>query len=122
VRNLIQEFEVIGLEPFDFAFSLAGCLPLPMLSPLLYKVNTDPDVKFAIGCFRRQRSRALDRHAVYIQLLSKQSLRSSEDTLVALQKRMRNFLESRRDVFLVLEDSGAGKPTFGGAPGERALG
>ncbi|GJJ76113.1 hypothetical protein EMPS_08472 [Entomortierella parvispora] len=112
-RNLVREFKTTGLQPFDFVYPLTGRLPLPASSPLFQKVSADPDVEYAIGCLRRQRSGMFDKRAVYIQLLSKQSLRSSEDALVALQERTRDFMKSRREVLLVLGDSGAGKSTFG---------
>jgi len=48
-----------------------------------------------------------------IQLLSKHNIRASEDVLVELQERARTFLGSKREVLLILGDSGAGKSTFG---------
>jgi polynucleotide 5'-kinase involved in rRNA processing len=72
----------------------------------------NPDVESAIDLLR-QRSTAYDKQAVYIQLLSKQNLRESEDVLIELQERARAFLGSKKEVLLVLGDSGAGKSTFG---------
>ncbi|GJJ74247.1 hypothetical protein EMPS_06605 [Entomortierella parvispora] len=102
-----------SMKPFDIAHPLTSSLPPPSTSPLLNKVNTDPDIEFAIDRLLRQRSRVYDRCAIYIQLLSKHSLRASEDVLVELQERTKNFLESKSQVLLVLGDSGAGKSTFG---------
>ncbi|GJJ75017.1 hypothetical protein EMPS_07375 [Entomortierella parvispora] len=73
----------------------------------------DLDIESAIGCLQQQQSISLDTRAVYIQLLSKPNLRSSDDTLIALQDRANNFLQSKREVLLILGDSGAGKSTFG---------
>jgi hypothetical protein len=72
-----------------------------------------PDVESAIGHLHIERTEAYDKRAVYIQLLSKQNIQATEDDLVELQKRTRNFLASNREVLLVLGDSGAGKSTFG---------
>ncbi|GJJ74250.1 hypothetical protein EMPS_06608 [Entomortierella parvispora] len=102
-----------SMKPFDIAHPLTSNLPPPSASPLLNKVNTDPDIEFAIDRLLRQRSRVYERCAIYIQLLSKHSLRASEDVLVELQERTKNFLESKSQVLLVLGDSGAGKSTFG---------
>jgi len=103
-----------GIKPFEFAHPLTrNSLSLLTASPILREVNMDHDVESAIDILLRQRSTAYDRRAVYIQLLSKQDLRASEDVLVELQERGRAFLESRSEVLLVLGDSGAGKSTFG---------
>ncbi|GJJ71500.1 hypothetical protein EMPS_03850 [Entomortierella parvispora] len=102
-----------SLEPFDFAHPLTSSLPLPASSPLLHKVITDPDVEVAIDRLLRHRTREYDTRAVYIQLLSKRSIQSSEDDLVELQERAKMFLGSKSEVLLVLGDSGAGKTTFG---------
>ncbi|GJJ75059.1 protein HIRA/HIR1 [Entomortierella parvispora] len=111
--SLTCGLRVRNVKPFEFAQPLLGSLPLPISSPLLHMVNTDPDVEFAIDRLLRQRSRAYDRRAVYIQLLSKQNLQASEEVLVELQERTSNFLGSKSEVLLVLGDSGAGKSTFG---------
>ncbi|GJJ71247.1 hypothetical protein EMPS_03597 [Entomortierella parvispora] len=42
---------------FELVHPLASRLPLPMTSPLLYKVNTDADVELAIDRLLRQQSR-----------------------------------------------------------------
>lgn len=103
-----------GIKPFEFAHPLTrNSLSLLTASPILREVNMDHDVESAIDILLRQRSTAYDRRAVYIQLLSKQDLRASEDVLVELQERARAFLESKSEVLLVLGDSGAGKSTFG---------
>ncbi|GJJ78312.1 hypothetical protein EMPS_10671 [Entomortierella parvispora] len=102
-----------SVKPLAFAYPFVGRLSLPASSQLLHKVNSDPDIEFAIDRLRRQRYRIYDRRAVYIQLLSKRSIQASEDVLVELQERARNFLKSKGEVLLILGDSGAGKSMFG---------
>ncbi|GJJ67739.1 hypothetical protein EMPS_00085 [Entomortierella parvispora] len=111
-QGLILSLGARTVKPFNLAHPLTSRLSLPTTSPLLHKVNTDPDIEFAIDRLLRQQSRMYDRRAIYIQLLSKQNIRASED-LVELQVRAREFLASKRKVLLVLGDSGAGKSTFG---------
>ncbi|GJJ76144.1 hypothetical protein EMPS_08503 [Entomortierella parvispora] len=112
-QSFVCGFKERGVEPFKIAHPVMSRLSLPSTSPLLHKVNSDPDVELAINRLHRQRYRVYNRREIYIQLLSKPNIRASEDVLVELQERTREFLGGKSEVLLVLGDSGAGKSTFG---------
>ncbi|KAF9086992.1 hypothetical protein BGX23_008423 [Mortierella sp. AD031] len=71
----------------------------------------DCDIEAAIRKLKEQR---IDEHrqAVYIPPQAKANLQASEKESFSLMDKVKEFLDSPRQVFLVLGDSGAGKSTF----------
>ncbi|KAF9539195.1 WD_REPEATS_REGION domain-containing protein [Mortierella hygrophila] len=90
---------------------LSRCLPLPLTSPLLAKVQEIPKLEYDLHVLRLMRI-ADYKQAVYIDPMAKLSLQDTDDDLFPLMDKVRDFLASNTQVMLVLGDSGAGKSTF----------
>ncbi|KAF9899069.1 WD_REPEATS_REGION domain-containing protein, partial [Linnemannia zychae] len=92
-------------------YPLRNRLPPPTSSPILARVQNVPYVEYDLHKLRLQR---LEEHrkGVYIPPQAKPSLQATDDTLFPLMEKVQEFLTGRRQVFLVLGDSGAGKSTF----------
>ncbi|KAG0205119.1 hypothetical protein BGX31_003028, partial [Mortierella sp. GBA43] len=88
-------------------------ITLPELeSPsLLDRVQNRPDVEGNIRILRKQRTKERG-NAVYIPPQAKTNLQASDDARFPLMERVKTFLGSDQQVFLLLGDSGAGKSTF----------
>jgi len=78
---------------------------------LLDRVQSIPDVDTNIRMLRMQRIKGRV-NTVYISPLAKPSLQSADDNQFELMVKVKEFLESKKKVFLLLGDSGAGKSTF----------
>ncbi|KAF9931320.1 hypothetical protein BGZ67_005389, partial [Mortierella alpina] len=100
-------------EPVKFAkpYLLRSHLPMPLISPLLARVQEIPSVERDLDQLRAQRRRNHDQK-VYIPPQAKASLQASDKETKPLMDLVKGFLGSDRQVFLVLGDSGAGKSTF----------
>ncbi|KAF9360000.1 hypothetical protein BGX26_010837 [Mortierella sp. AD094] len=83
----------------------------PTVSPLLDRLQNKPDVGADLRQLRRRRLNERG-SAVYISPQAKPSLQAADDTLFDLATKVREFLNSDRQVLLLLGDSGAGKSTF----------
>ncbi|KAG0077907.1 hypothetical protein BGZ90_006307 [Linnemannia elongata] len=92
-------------------YPLRNRLPFPSFSPILTHVLDIPDVKPDLHRLRQQR---LDEYkgGIYIQLMAKPGLKAKADDVFPLMEKVLEFLSSKRQVMLVLGDSGAGKSTF----------
>ena len=112
VKMLTQDIEKRGDKPFSYPCPLASRLPPPQSSLLLKEVNSAPNLDLHLSRFREERLEAYDSKSIYIPLMSKASLHASSNNLVVLAKRVDAFLGSKREVILILGDSGAGKSTF----------
>jgi len=99
-----------GDEAYSFPYLLSRRMPLPSVSSILRKVNKTADLEPALLKIKRDIN---DRGPeLYIQLMSKAGLHDRGDKLRRLEDRITTFLEGRRQIMLILGDSGAGKSTF----------
>ncbi|GJJ74457.1 hypothetical protein EMPS_06815 [Entomortierella parvispora] len=112
VKMLTQDIEKRGDKPFSYPYPLTSRLPPPKSSLLLKEVNSAPNLDLHLSRFREERLQAYDSNSIYIPPMSKPSLQASGNNLVPLAKRVGAFLGSRREVMLILGDSGAGKSIF----------
>ncbi|KAF9087841.1 Transducin (beta)-like 1 X-linked receptor 1 [Mortierella sp. AD031] len=86
-------------------------LPLPRSFPLLNRALDKPPAENDLGQMRLQRLQEY-RPSVFIPLQAKNKVKTPDDESFSLKEKVLDFLESKRQVFLVLGDSGAGKSTF----------
>ncbi|KAF9573679.1 hypothetical protein EC968_008195 [Mortierella alpina] len=108
---LKQEISKAEAVKFAKPYLLKSCLPVPMISSLLARVQEIPFVEGDLDRLRRQRLRNHDQK-VYIPPQAKASLQASDKETKPLMDLVKEFLGSDRQVFLILGDSGAGKSTF----------
>ncbi|KAG0255126.1 WD_REPEATS_REGION domain-containing protein, partial [Linnemannia exigua] len=103
----LQEVEMADTETYH---PLHTCLPQPILFPLLDRVLNIPEVEYDLDRmkFHRLQERLLP---VFIPLRAKATPTSSHSDF-PLMERVEKFLESDRQVFLLLGDSGSGKSLF----------
>ncbi|KAF9100233.1 hypothetical protein BGX29_006740 [Mortierella sp. GBA35] len=86
-------------------------LPLSSSFPLLYRALDIPSIEYDLENLRRQRLEEF-LTPVFIPLQAKQDLQTSDTKSFPLKQKALKFLQSNRQVLLVLGDSGAGKSTF----------
>lgn len=106
-RALYREVMAGPLIPYP----MAARLPVPSTSPLLARVLAVPSVEYDLHKLRAQRLKERE-NALYIPLLAKPTLQSSDDTLFSLMEKALEFLAGSGIVLLVMGDSGGGKSTF----------
>ncbi|KAF9084073.1 hypothetical protein BGX29_002761, partial [Mortierella sp. GBA35] len=96
-----------SLDPYP----IKARLSVPPHSTLLSRVLSIPDAEPDLLRLRQKR---LGGHqtSIYIPPQAKLTLCSSNDTLFPLMENVLEFLDSRRQVLLLLGDSGGGKSTF----------
>ncbi|KAF9115368.1 hypothetical protein BGW39_003063, partial [Mortierella sp. 14UC] len=92
-------------------YPLRNRLPLPTSSPILARVQNIPYVEYDLHLHKVQRLKE-STQSVYIPPLAKPSLNARDEDLFPLMEKVQEFLESKRQVMLLLGDSGAGKSTF----------
>lgn len=110
-RTLLKDIQQDQAATSSPPYPLRNRLPLPTSSPTLTHVLTIPDVEYNLHRLKLQR---LEEHkkSVYIPHLAKPGLKTKDDDLSPLMESVQDFLASKRQVILVLDDSGSGKPTF----------
>ncbi|KAF9122094.1 hypothetical protein BGW39_010048, partial [Mortierella sp. 14UC] len=106
-QTLYRAVLAAPLEPYP----LQTRLPLPQSSTLLARAQAVLDVDLDLHRLRTQRLESHNR-TVYIPPQAKPTAHSSDDTLFPLMERALEFLESDRQVLLLLGESGAGKSMF----------
>ncbi|KAF9123185.1 hypothetical protein BGW39_009208 [Mortierella sp. 14UC] len=94
---------------FQSPYPLRSRMPMPKSSALLKRVELD--VKFDVDHLRDLRLPSL-RPAVYIPPQAKANLKASDKDTFPLLACVKDFLQSERQVMLILGDSGSGKSTF----------
>ncbi|KAF9922595.1 hypothetical protein BGZ67_010377, partial [Mortierella alpina] len=92
-------------------YPLRSQLPVPVVSPLLARVQEIPFVERDLNLLKSQRLASHDQR-VYIPPQAKASLQASDMDTKPLMDLVKEFLGSDQQVLLVLGDSGAGKSTF----------
>ncbi|KAF9083323.1 hypothetical protein BGX23_011578, partial [Mortierella sp. AD031] len=92
-------------------YPLITRLPIPESSLLLAKVLKIPSLEYDLHRIMAQRLKA-HQQAVYIPPYAKANLKASDDEYFPLMEKVMEFLESDRQVFLILGNSGSGKSTF----------
>ncbi|KAF9118744.1 hypothetical protein BGW39_000914 [Mortierella sp. 14UC] len=80
-------------------------------SQLLARVQEIPPVEYKLHRFKVQRLKPRY-HQVYVNPKAKATLLSGDADLFSLEDNVREFLCSKREVMLILGDSGSGKSTF----------
>ncbi|KAF9943369.1 hypothetical protein BGZ67_000049 [Mortierella alpina] len=96
---------------FDAFYPSMSRLPPPEGWCLLARVQGTTDVERDIHRLRTKRLHGYNQN-VYIPPLAKASLQASDNDALPLMDKVKDFLRSDQQVFLVLGDSGAGKSTF----------
>ncbi|KAF9095856.1 Transducin (beta)-like 1 X-linked receptor 1 [Mortierella sp. AD031] len=86
-------------------------LSTPVSFPLFAKVQETAAVEYGLHQLRLQRLEE-GRQPIYIAPQAKANLNAKDDDLFSLMENVKEFLESRRQVMLILGDSGSGKSTF----------
>ncbi|KAK3841816.1 MAG: hypothetical protein J3R72DRAFT_491132 [Linnemannia gamsii] len=94
----------------SITYPLRARLPAPG-SSLLARVQEIPPVEYKLHRFKVQRLKPRH-HQVYVGPKAKASLQSRDKDLFSLEENVREFLRSKREVMLLLGDSGSGKSTF----------
>ncbi|KAG0294754.1 hypothetical protein BGZ96_000508 [Linnemannia gamsii] len=92
-------------------YPLRNRLPLPPFSPILTRALAIPSVELDLHRLRLQRLQEY-KGGIFIPPLAKPGLKAKDDGLFSLLEKAQEFLESERQVMLVLGDSGAGKSAF----------
>ncbi|KAG0318080.1 hypothetical protein BGZ97_004367 [Linnemannia gamsii] len=110
-QNLLKDLHQDQVTTSEIPYPLRNRLPLPTKSPTLIRVLTIPDVESDLHRLKLQRLEA-HRKDVYIPPLAKPGLKANDDDLFPLMEKVQDFLASKRQVMLVLGDSGSGKSTF----------
>ncbi|CAO3569248.1 unnamed protein product [Mortierella alpina] len=115
VRDLaltfLQKATKDGSTTVAHPYPLRSHLPIPGSSPLLAIVQEIPYVEYDLDKLRSQRLKDYSQ-TVYIPPQAKATLQASDEEAVALMQKVKEFMKSEGQVFLVLGDSGAGKSTF----------
>ncbi|KAF9136314.1 hypothetical protein BGW39_000030 [Mortierella sp. 14UC] len=110
-QALLRDLKQDQYTPLQHPYPLRVRLPLPTSSPILSKVQNVPYVEYAIQKFRLQRLTE-SKQTVYIPPMAKANLQARDDDHFLLMDKVNEFLESNRQVMLILGNSGAGKSTF----------
>ncbi|KAG0270466.1 hypothetical protein BGZ95_001685, partial [Linnemannia exigua] len=92
-------------------YPLRNHLPMPASSPILARVQNIPSVEYELHKARLLRLKEAQL-PIYIPPMGKSNLQARDDDLFPLSEKVQEFLDSDRQVMLILGDSGAGKSTF----------
>ncbi|KAG0264870.1 Transducin (beta)-like 1 X-linked receptor 1 [Linnemannia exigua] len=110
-RSLLANLQEDELADTETEYPLHIFLPQPTRSPLLDRVLKIPEVEYDIDYlkFHRLQERPLP---VFIPPRAKATLETSDSDFFPLMQKVQEFLESDRQVFLLLGESGSGKSLF----------
>ncbi|KAG0216667.1 Transducin (beta)-like 1 X-linked receptor 1 [Mortierella sp. NVP41] len=100
-----------GCVEMNYHHPLSTRLPLPTSSTLFKLVLDIPFIECDLDKLRLQRLAEHDQ-PIFISPQAKKNIMASDEESFPLEEKVRDFLESDREVFLVLGDSGSGKSTF----------
>ncbi|KAF9948265.1 hypothetical protein BGZ72_009801, partial [Mortierella alpina] len=110
-NTLLEILKKNGAAVVTHSYPLGSHLSIPPTSPLLTLVQEIPYVEDYIDNLRSQRLQEYTQ-TVYIPPQAKANLTASDKDILPLMGMVKQFLDSDKQVFLVLGDSGAGKSTF----------
>ncbi|KAG0041359.1 hypothetical protein BGZ83_001897, partial [Gryganskiella cystojenkinii] len=110
-RALLQDLKKDQDPTAQITYPLRVRLPIPAYSPILARVQDIPYVEYDLHRLQLQQLEE-SRQAVYIPPQAKPTLHAKDEDFFPLMEKVHEFLESERQVMLVLGDSGAGKSTF----------
>ncbi|KAF9950526.1 hypothetical protein BGZ72_007844, partial [Mortierella alpina] len=110
-QTLLQVLKKNGSTIITHPYPLRSHLPVQMSSPLLAIVQDVPYIEYDLNDLRISRLQEYNQ-TVYIPPQAKANLQASDKDTLPLMEKVKEFLESDGQVFLVLGDSGAGKSTF----------
>ncbi|KAG0044797.1 hypothetical protein BGZ89_005916, partial [Linnemannia elongata] len=110
-RILLQDLTTSSTSSLPRAYPLIVRISLPAACPLLDKTLKDLALEYEL---RRMMThcREENRQPIYIPPQAKANLLAADKESFPLMDKVKEFLSSNRQVFLVLGDSGAGKSTF----------
>ncbi|KAG0308153.1 hypothetical protein BGZ98_008810 [Dissophora globulifera] len=109
---LLQELKIDGSSEFQVAYPISSRLQLPKPYLLLRKVQDIPYVEHELHRLKSEQLQWHDDQAVYIPPQAKASLDASDHDHLPLMEEVEKFLRSKREVLLILGDTGAGTSTF----------
>ncbi|KAK3824095.1 MAG: WD40-repeat-containing domain protein [Linnemannia elongata] len=110
-RALLQDLEQRQIASVSHPYLLKARLSIPDCSPVLTKVQNIFYLERELHNLRRKRLE-VDQETVYIPPMAKADLKASDDNVSSLMNKVQEFLDSTRQVMLILGDSGAGKSAF----------
>ncbi|KAG0207760.1 hypothetical protein BGX33_006654 [Mortierella sp. NVP41] len=110
-KTILQNLTLNGLDHLSVPFPSSVLFALPTITSLLDKAAEVPSIEKDLQRLRTQRLKE-HHQAVYISPQAKATLKASDDDSFPLMDKVKDFLKSERQVFLVLGDSGSGKSTF----------
>jgi len=99
-----------GEEAFTFPYLLGQRLPKPKVSALLRRVNKTADLEPKLLMIQNEISER--GREIYIPLMSKASLHDAGEEQDPLEDRVISFLNDKKEVMLILGNSGSGKSTY----------
>ncbi|KAF9335012.1 hypothetical protein BGZ91_010636, partial [Linnemannia elongata] len=102
-------YDRVGAPPGPYPLVLR--LPIPTASPLLEKALKIQSIEHNLLRMKTLRLAHYDQ-AIYIPPLAKANPRTPEEEATPLMDQVKEFLDSDKQVFLVIGDSGSGKSTF----------
>ncbi|KAF9088756.1 hypothetical protein BGX23_007134, partial [Mortierella sp. AD031] len=110
---LLQDLKLDQGAAVQHPYLLRARLPTPTVFPLFAEVQEIAAVEYDLHQLRLQRLKE-GRQPIYIapQAKAKPNLNAKDDDLFPLMESVKEFLESPRQVMLILGDSGSGKSTF----------
>ncbi|KAK3836394.1 MAG: WD40-repeat-containing domain protein [Linnemannia elongata] len=109
---LLQELDSCNTPRTHHPYPLRSRrFPIPESSPILAKVHGIPYMEYELYMLRMQRLRDT-KLLIHISPMAKASLQAQDNEVFPLMEKMQEFLNSDRQVMLILGDSGAGKSTF----------
>ncbi|KAG0365827.1 WD_REPEATS_REGION domain-containing protein, partial [Mortierella sp. AD032] len=109
--SLLADFQEDKIADTEIDHPLHTCLTQPDSFPLLDRVLNISEVEYDLDRMKFQR---LQEHLLpnFVPLHAKATLATSDSDSFPLMQRVLEFLESDRQVFLLLGDSGSGKSQF----------
>ncbi|KAF9117641.1 WD_REPEATS_REGION domain-containing protein, partial [Mortierella sp. 14UC] len=110
-RSLLTDLKANRAAETEGRHPLYSCLQLPTSFPLLNRALKIPYVEYDLARIRFQRLEE-SRFPFFIPSRAKATFSAHDDESFPLKEKVYEFLDSNRQLFLVLGDSGSGKSTF----------
>ncbi|KAF8942246.1 WD_REPEATS_REGION domain-containing protein [Haplosporangium gracile] len=110
-RILLQDLTTTSTNSLLREYPLAVRMSLPAASSLLDKALKELPLKYKIHRMMTQ-CRNEYKQAIYIPPQAKANFQAADEQSFSLMDKIKEYLSSNREVFLILGNSGAGKSTF----------